>query len=245
MDRQLELHYRDELRAARAAVLRDAEAFSEILFAVERIGTALIGRSGTFESYRNAFIQLSQRSSLASRGSGGDRSFARLYGLVQYGRNEALHQGAFARHLADHAIELALFLEDALANGSDRISDYMVRTPVVAQLWQPIRLVRHQMLANPFSFLPVLTEDGWRLVSDLHIARMLRGVGNNDDREMRLSASVETAVETFRLELDVPQVVAPETSVRDVLMRQQGSRPVLVATETGTLIGIATPFDLL
>jgi hypothetical protein len=65
MNRELELHYRDELRDARASP------------------------------------------ALASGGAG-DRSFGRLYDLVHHGRNEALHQGAFARHVTNRAIDLAL-----------------------------------------------------------------------------------------------------------------------------------------
>src|SRR5437867_1194601 len=197
MDRQLELHYRDELRDARAAVLRDSEAFPEILFAIERTGAALTGRSGSFDRYRSAFMELARRSALANR-IAGDRSVGRLYDLVQHGRNEALHQGAFARHLADHATQLALILEDALTNGSDRIADYMVGTPVVAQLWQPLRVIRHQMLSNSFSFLPLSTgENGWRLVSDLAVARVLRKSVNIGDRALRLSAPIAKAVDDF------------------------------------------------
>src|SRR5437867_4941051 len=222
MDRQLELHYRDELRDARAAVLRDSEAFPEILFAIERTGAALTGRSGSFDRYRSAFMELARRSALANR-IAGDRSVGRLYDLVQHGRNEALHQGAFARHLADHATQLALVLEDALMSGSDRIADYMVRTPVVAQLWQPLRVVRHQMLSNSFSFLPLLTvAKEWHLVSDFAVARVLRKAGNKDDRALRLSASIEKALKDFGLRLDTPQVVAPETSIAEVLERQTG-----------------------
>ena len=245
MDRQLELHYRDELREARAAVLRDSEAFPEILFAIERTGAALTGRSGTLDAYRNAFNELANRSALASR-SAGDRPFGRLYDLVQHGRNEALHQGAFARNLAGHATDLALVLEDALSNGSDRIADYMVRAPVIAQRWQPLRVVRHQILASSFSFLPLLMgENAWRLVSDLGVARVLRQAGNKDERALRLSASIDKAVEEFGLRLEIPQVVKASASVTSVLDGQSGSVPVLVVTEVGDLLGIATPFDLL
>ena len=45
--------------------------------------------------------------------------FSRLYDLVQDARNDALHQGAFARHLTIHAIGLALILEDALRSSEE------------------------------------------------------------------------------------------------------------------------------
>ena len=157
-----------------------------------------------------------------------------------------MHQGAAARHLASSAIELALVLEDALANGSDRIADYMVRAPVVAERWQPLRTVRYQMLSNSFSFLPLLTvEEGWRLVSDLSVARVVRQAGNKEDRAARLSASIDEAVHKFGLKLDVPLVVDSTASVAEVLERQTSSVPVLVVSGAGNFIGLATPYDFL
>src|SRR5439155_14524227 len=97
--------------------------------------------------------------------------FSVLYELVRRGRNAAMHEGASARHLTLHAIELALVLEDALMMGMDQIGDYMVRNPVYAALWQPLSFVRQEMLVNSFSYLPVAIEErsgkDWRLVSDL------------------------------------------------------------------------------
>ena len=73
--------------------------------------------------------------------------------------------------------------------------------------------------------------DGWRLVSDLAVARVHRKAGNKDDRAFRLAAPIERAVGDFGLELGIPQVVGPETSIGEVLARQQGSMPVLVTAE--------------
>ena len=70
------------------------------------------------------------------------------------GRNDALHQGACARHLANHAVQLALVLEDALMPSEPKVSDFMVRDAICAAHWQPISFVRQQMLANSFSYLP-------------------------------------------------------------------------------------------
>ena len=69
------------------------------------------------------------------------------------GRNDALHQGAFARHLTKHAIELAIVLEDVLSNDLDPVvTDFMLRNPVCGEPWQPIAFLRQQMLANSYSF---------------------------------------------------------------------------------------------
>ena len=83
-------------------------------------------------------------------------AFGSLYDMVMHGRNDALHQGAFARTLTLHLVEVALFLEDTLMAITDRnITDYMVRNPVYAYAWQPVSFVRQMMLANSFSYIPV------------------------------------------------------------------------------------------
>ena len=57
---------------------------------------------------------------------------------------------------------------------SKHVSDFMVRDPVCAHLWQPISLIRQRMLTNSFSCLPVQNEEEqWCLVSDLQIAMYL------------------------------------------------------------------------
>jgi hypothetical protein len=243
MERELELHCRDDLRQARAALLADAEAFPQVLFAIERTGAALTGRSQTLQAYRRQILELAQRSELGREGRGA--SVARLYDQVQQGRNEALHQGAFARHLADRAAELALILEDALVNGSDRISDYMVKAPLVAHAWQPLRVVRHQMLSQSFSFLPLrLDKAGWRLISDLGVARVLRQARDKADRERRLGASVTCAITEYHLLVDKPTIVGPADSVARIL-QGPSNLPILIVDEAHELLGIATPFDLL
>jgi CBS domain-containing protein len=244
LNRNLELHYRDELRNARASVLRDAEAFLEVLFAVERLGSAVTGKSKALGEYESAITALAERSALAEAKSGGI-CFSRLYQIVRVGRNEALHQGVFARHLADHAVELAIVLEDALANGSDLVGDYMVRNVVVAEPWQPLRVVRHQMLAQSFSCLPVKLRGHWAVITDLSIARLLRAQRTKDDKARILTAPVESAVKEHGLQLDKPLAVRPDTSVANVLETQSGSIPVLVLNASGDLLGLVTPFDLL
>ncbi len=215
-----------------------------MLFAIERTGASLIGQARTLGAYKKAFRELAPRSALVQPEPPG--SFDRLYDLVTAGRNDALHQGAFARNLAAHAVELALILEDALVHDSLRIEDFMVRGPVVAAPWQPLRVVRHTMLSNSFSFLPLQLGNGeWRVISDLAVARVLRQSTNLPDRSARLAASIERAVGEFGLHLDMPTVVGPDALVPDVLEAGHRSTPVLVTSPSGQLLGIATPFDLL
>src|SRR6516165_2504092 len=111
-------HFRDQLREARLRTLRDAEAFEEILFVLEHLGIQLTGKIGNLWEYRDAITQCALQSPLALEiptiCKGWHTPFEGLYDLVRYGRNDALHQGALARHLTVCAIELATILEDAL-----------------------------------------------------------------------------------------------------------------------------------
>ena len=249
MNREAELYCRDELRQARAAVLKDAEAFLEIIFAIERTGSLAYGKPAGLGRYHRELSKLAARSPLAEECPRDSphchMKFATLYTLVQSARNEALHLGAFARHLASHAVELALVIEDGLVNGSELVGDYMVKGPVCAELWQPLSLVRQQMLANAFSFLPLRVEGdgGWRLVSDLAIARYLSEGQRNGERHLRLAQSV-AAAQGSGLTLLEARTVSPETSVHDVLANASPT-PVLVVSPDGHLLGIVTPFDLL
>lgn len=244
MDRNLKLHFRDELKSARLAVLADSEAFPEILYAIERTGAALINRTATLGQYRGALVRLAS-TTISSQRTQGERSVDKLFGLVMDGRNEALHLGVYARNLADHAVELALLLEEALANRSDIIGDYMVRHPIVAELWQPLKVVRHQMLSKSFSCLPVKQDGKWWLISDFAIARALCDAGDKTERDRRLMSSIQQAIDTLGLTLDAPQVVVESESVATTLSNQTTPAPILVKNGTGDLIGIVTPFDLL
>jgi len=96
---------------------------------------------GLSSSYRNLFTPVSE-----------------LYGWVKNARNDALHQGAFARHLTRQTIKLAIILEDAVKSNMTNsllVSDLMVENPVCVEEWQPIGFIRQQMLANSYSYLPV------------------------------------------------------------------------------------------
>lgn len=243
MERKLELHYRDELRDARAKVLEDAEAFPHVLFAIERTGRALKDQPAAMKGLKAPLTELARRSPLF-QGDAEGISFGRVFDLVQAGRNEALHDGTYARHLADHAIQLALVLEDALVNGSDKLSEYMVRSPVVAELWQPLQFIRHRMLANSFSFLPVHTDSGWHSVSDFEIARLLRG-GGRDESGAALRAPLRDVVEAGKLNLHEPRIVGPDARVSEILEGQRESAEFILVVSDDNLVGLLTPFDLL
>ncbi|MCC6537299.1 MAG: hypothetical protein IT162_07110 [Bryobacterales bacterium] len=188
LDRQSALMFIRELREARLNALGDAEGFAPIVHAIERLGSYLTkeeigdkGAPGSLEKYRPAIKEhvSAQNASFGNRALA--TPFQELYELVQIARNDAVHQGAFARHLTGHAVQLALVLEDSLKPMLDlKVADFMIRDVRCAEMWQPLSFLRQQMLTNSFSYLPVW--DGpqagggigqWRLISDSALARFL------------------------------------------------------------------------
>lgn len=249
MDRSAVITFSGQLREARENALRDSEAFDGIIHAVERLGSFLDNKILSLGSYRTKICIEASQSALAKdipdQWPDVHTPFSVLYELVRNARNDALHQGAFARRLTGHAIELSLVLEDALRRSleSPVASDYMVRNPTCAELWQPISFIRQQMLASSFSFLPVKSMTEWCVVSDSEIATYLGA--DTAERRMRLAHTLEAA----RIPLRPAMLCEVDTPLDEALRMLDGSpRPILVCRKEGehqSLVGIITPFDLL
>ncbi len=252
------LHFRDQFREARMVALRDAEAFHEIIYTLERFGYLLLGEEGSLYAYKGNIEVEAEDTALAVEVPILHRDwhtpFSDIYDLVWIGRNDALHQGAVARNLTVHATQLALVLEDALTSKARKITDFMVRDPVCAFPWQPVSFVRQQMLTNSFSYLPIQWETeqgaGWKLVSDFHLASYLRVPDDlrGKKRKERLAKTVREAVSTGELVLEEAASCSSSMTVEEVLPLFSGDgRPLLVyqSTESERLVGIATAYDLL
>lgn len=252
------LYFRDRFRDARLVALKDAEAFHDLLFILERFGYFLQGEEGTLWKYEKAIVAQAKKSVLAVEIPTDHRDwhtpFRKLYYLVRTGRNDALHQGAFARNLTVHATQLALVLEDALTDDTTKIGDYMVREPLCALAWQPGSFVRQQMLINSFSYLPIQweAEQGtvWKLVSDFRLAYYLRLSDNSSsgNRKERLAKTVRQAVDEGGLVLEEATSCSSCVTVEEALPLFSGDgRPLLVhhPTDSERLMGIVTAYDLL
>lgn len=254
LDRKTALYFREQFRDARAGALRDAEGFQEILFALEKFGAFLSAKTSALGKYKDAIQSVAHNSSLAedipSRHKSWHLAFSKLYELVREARNDALHQGAFARHLTNNATQLAIILEDALMENIKTTADltaadFMVREPVCASFWQPLSFIRQQMLTNSFTYLPVLSDkEGlvhWQFVSDYCLAKYLR----KGDRKNCLAELLEETEKNQSI-LQSAKICYPDTSITEVLKISKG-KPVLVIDKehTDRLLGIITPFDLL
>jgi len=247
-------YWRDQLVAARDAAFRDAEGFQDVLFTLEKIGQFLSGETGTLASYKSVIEGLASQSCLAyeipSSHQGWHTPFGDLYDLVRKARNEAMHQGSYARHLTDHSVRLSLILEDALMTGRSTASEFMVSNPVVAFPWQPVSYLREQMLTHGFSFIPIrISEEagsGWRLLAECAVAKYLREFNGENIRKKRLATRIEEAISSKALELLPALTCSPQSSIEDVISKLDG-RPVLVVDQSNpdVLIGFITAFDIM
>jgi hypothetical protein len=243
---------RDQLRSARAEALANAEGFHAILRAVELIGQQMDKRIGDLGRYKTVLSNLAAASPLAIELPANcpecHNKFGALYDELRQARNDAVHQGAYARSLTDHAVELAIMLEDALMIDASVVSQFMVRNVVEANAWHPISYVRQQMLTHAFSYLPIWNTDAWKLIPDYFIARLLRTEQTklNGARSRCLAVSVSEAVRAGNLELIPAQSVIPETPIVEMLPLI-GERPLLVIDRDhpNVLVGLLTSSDIL
>jgi CBS domain-containing protein len=271
MTRDQAFYFREQFRNARLEALRDAEAFDGIIHVLERMGSFLHSGEGSLEKFKEVMNLLAAYSPLAHEPEQEGRpvqvSFSRLYDLLRWGRNDAMHQGAVARHLTSTAIKVAVVLEDALVNLATsqpdvhcsepktnkptmpppRVFEFMSRNPVCAEVWQPLSFIRQVMLESSFSHLPVNlgTPDipKWKLVVDEHLAKYLRPA-NQTEREKRLRQPLSDAVEaTASIAFDAETCL--ESDPVSSVVAHEKRWPVLVLNDRKELVGILTAYDLL
>jgi len=160
------VYHRDPLRVSRYAALADAEGFEAVCFAVEALGLRLHGSKKNLGQYEEALSGLAQSSvvlsQLSSTYPGRFSTFSALFNTVKNARNDAMHSGVFARHATAAAIELCIGLEEALMTAphtpQKKVKDFMVKSPVVLEPWQPVAHARqidsHALLLLPSCSYP-------------------------------------------------------------------------------------------
>ncbi|WP_439606277.1 hypothetical protein [Hydrogenophaga sp.] len=246
------LHHRDQLRAARYAALADAEGFSAICFALEALGLRLFRKKGDLGKYKLDLERLAGDSVVLSTLSNDlpqyFGKFAALFALVRAARNDAMHSGVYARHATAAAIELCIGLEEAMMKEQQiartLVEDFMVKSPVVVEPWQPVAHARLLMLTHSFSYLPVLVHEQWMLVSELALARYLR----SDGVWYELLAAPIDHASTRGLALIKAQVAGLKDEVHTLLAeKDQQTSPSLwlVEERQGKLCGVLSPFELM
>jgi len=246
LSREKQIEILSKLREARYLVLRDAEAFHEAATTLEYVGQILTGTIRTgLARYKAEIVNLALQTKRHDEGE-----ISRLFEVVREARNDAVHVGAFARHLNTRLIDLLLILEEAIMSQMNEIQDLMVRNPVVAEPWQLGAHVRNVMLANSFSNLPIrLKFDGterWMILTAVAVMKVIRGTAQNE-RSNRLSMTIELAVAKGLIKPELATCVSPKTAVKDVVAKMNHLAVLVTETndEKERLLGIVTPFDVL
>ena len=242
--------YRAQLRLARNAALADAEGFHVVIHTLELMGQQLKRSIGDLGKYKKKLKSVAGLSSLARKVDPTYHvKFSTLYAELQRARNEAVHQGAYARILTDHAVDITIILEDALMSEFSQVSQFMVRDVVEAKLWQPVSYVRQQMLKHSFSYLPIRHEETWKLIPEYSVAKYLRSCSLKE-REIRLATIIEDAIKennvNDRLRLLPAESMCPKKEINGIL-EYVSAEPILVVDpdREDELVGILTSSDIL
>lgn len=249
-------YYRDRLRRARYSALADAEGFGEICFAIEAIGLRLRRHEGQFGSYINVIFQLAKDSGVLTYVAPLFPKllpgFSAMYRTVQNARNDAMHSGVYARHATDAAIALCITLEEALMAEQQHVrvtvGDFMVRSPVTIEPWQPVAYARQLMLTHSFSFLPVKLNGGWMLLPEVSVAKFLHRRENKKELLAKEIQEVGGLLGSGCLLELIPNTPIPEnTNVDELLRGVNASNQTLWLIEDGHsgLAGVLSPFELM
>ena len=254
--KQEAIYFRNRFRDARAAADKSDQDCMEIIYALEDFGQVLTGKMQELEGYESCVTEFVKTHCLDEDRPQYQIDFGRLYAVVRQARNSAVHRGARSRYFAPRAVEISLIMEDALmrAADTDKAKDYMAASPVVAQLWQPLSIIRKEMLTNSFTHIPYFDKDKgeWFVVSDADIARYLRpsGIYKKD----MLSHTLKNALKEKGICASKPQVVCPDDLVSKVVCPDKSddkapisSLPILVRHPEYKkhLLGILTASDLM
>ena len=244
--------FRIQFKEARAQAISDAEDFDGILYTLERLGQTLLPNidrgKKNLAGYEGAIEEIAVKSPLSFTIPKKFRylhtPFDILYNIVRDARNDALHQGAYARHLTNHAIELSLIVEDAMSKKLTLVSDFMVRNVIYAESWQPISHIRQIMLANNFSYIPFQEDKKWYFISDFLLANILIGESNNKRDEI-LSFTLRELIDQHKTKLTdtIAEIISPYEELGKLLNKFKKD-PFLVC-ENEQVIGIITAFDVM
>lgn len=240
------IFFRDRLREARYGALADAEGFAQLCFAFELLGSRLLGEKLGLGKYKEQLKWLATNTLNADR-------FDALFRRVLDARNDAMHTGAYARNAAHGAVQLSLMLEEGLMSKSTlTVADYMVTTPVYVEEWHTLGYARQLMLVNSFSYLPIFHGDGWKLISDIAMAKFFQRL-TSDDRKTFEARSIQNALEqdeqkSLKLTKVIP--VIKDAPICDLLGGEDHPRLwVVVNAESGKgakqLVGVLSPFELM
>ncbi|MBC7368169.1 MAG: hypothetical protein H7343_15375 [Undibacterium sp.] len=241
------LHFLRELRNARSVALADAEGWQSLIFAFERLAKYItrdqfvtVGSMAASDAFK-LVVERAQADKLSD-----NDPFWLLLKQVVDGRNSEFHGGAAARRFAKHCVEFSFLLEEGLSNFMNKNLGSVMSSPVVEiELWRMLADLRRLMLENSYTWIPLKTSEGWKVVSDHALVSYLKV-----HQDALKTQTVEQALSPGGLEAATLKLFCAKTEIRnEELMKALARGPVLVCDgeelNVDRVVGIVTSFDLL
>ena len=138
------------------------------------------------------------------------------------------------------------------------VADYMVRSPLIVESWQPVSYARQIMLMHSFSFIPVYI-DGWKLLPETAMARFVQMVKkeakerpNRPIESERMAMRIRDAFPNVDSGLVDANVISWDCPIDNLLNEVDASGPMLwlvthpeAGAEARSLAGVLSPFELM
>jgi CBS domain-containing protein len=231
LDTTLLASLRRELIAGRGIAELNAEGYVAIIQKIEMLGFNLCGKEKTLAKYLDDYLEFLQLPS--------DRmpEFKSLFKYVREARNKAIHEGAFARNLSRKTAELSMIFEGRIFMGLIYVRDVMIENPVTISQWDRISDIRRKLVGSAFSWLPILVNTEWMLLSEYGLLQFIQTTGVKDDVQIRDCMDKVTG---FLVQAKSCRL---SDTIQDIAKKIVDA-PMLVI-ENGELRGIITASDLL
>ena len=237
-------------RQARVGLLDDAEAYLPVFVCLENLGRRLHEGGNAAPPFVNGLVEplvdfLAPFAYVFLSASDSKNHVESLLKRLAHARNDAVHSGAYARHLGTGCLAVSLIAEEALSKNMNTVSDFMAGDVAVAEGWQPLSFARQIMLKNSFTWLPVYFDKKWQLLSAQAVLKAL-GQSQGNERARVLNTSIDELMSSGNLELcPATKIKNHESADAARKILSDNSEPLLVIDAAGHLVGIVMAFDLL
>ena len=137
-------------------------------------------------------------------------------------------------------------LRTRLKTQTDPLATTIITVEEHLRGWLALLNRSNELLANSFSFLPILYDGKWQLIADFEMMRFLRKPSDLSKND-RLSMSLGTTIKEESIRLISAKTCAPSDTIV-YLTEIIENLPVLVIQKFDgepKLLGVVTPFDLL
>lgn len=233
-----QLHqFRRENRDARIEIQKDSENFMPLIHTLEKFGSILYykkfgKRVFGLGNYKNVFLEEIVNASKKDK-----EDFESIFSYITISRNNLIHEGITARNMALKLVELSIMLERLTVKEKVKVKDIMVTNPILAEKFDRIKDLRKKILINGFSYLPIMHNDEWCILSDYQIAQLLRI--NKEDEEQTLEDIYNKHGITLEKAITINKEALVETIIEKI------NNKIVLVLEGNNIIGIVTIQDTL